>query len=185
MNQAALLTVVTSAAVGALVSSLATLLAQALERRSRRRELLLAKSIELAFRRTDLIKELAFKSGQPATFQDDATLAAGYFNALEHLFEHGELPDEFKRRHEESAKRLKEKDAKRRTLLSIRPCCTSWLDTAAPTDAAQSGQDDLGSFRRETQSCPMCRRAFALTFRPCDPSELLGEWQVEGVDPQV
>lgn len=37
-----------SAAVGALVSSIITLIGQAVERRARRRELLLSKSIELA-----------------------------------------------------------------------------------------------------------------------------------------
>jgi hypothetical protein len=73
-----LATVITSAAVGAVVSALLTLAGQYFERRSRRKELLLSKAIELAFRRTDIVKEVAFKTGRHVAFKDDASLAAGY-----------------------------------------------------------------------------------------------------------
>ena len=59
-----ILLVLSSAAVGALVSSLLTLLGSALERKARRRELLLSKAIDLAINRTQIAMTVAEKTGR-------------------------------------------------------------------------------------------------------------------------
>jgi hypothetical protein len=90
-----LVTVVTSAAVGTLVSTAIGFVGQWLERRARRRELLLTKAVEIAFSRRDFIFEMAKASKQDAEFQDEAVLAAGYYKALDHLMRKKELPPGF------------------------------------------------------------------------------------------
>jgi hypothetical protein len=86
--------ILTSAGVAALVSSVLGLLGQALERRARRQELLLAKAIELAQSRTDMVLRITEKSGQRTTFQDNAILAEGYYQWLSHLLNNGSLPND-------------------------------------------------------------------------------------------
>jgi hypothetical protein len=86
--------ILTSAGVGALVSSGVTLIGQYLERRARRKELLLSKAIELAEARTQLVLRLVEKTGKPGTFQDAVILAEGYYQWLLHLLSHGRLPDD-------------------------------------------------------------------------------------------
>ena len=53
-----------SAAIGALVSSIITLIGQAIERQARKRELLLSKSIDLAVLQLNLYKETALVNNQ-------------------------------------------------------------------------------------------------------------------------
>lgn len=84
--------ILTSAAVAALVTSIITLLGQWLERRSRRRELLLSKAIELGIHRSEFIRDLAKESNSTATFHDTAVLAEGYYRWLAHLLDNGALP---------------------------------------------------------------------------------------------
>lgn len=90
------ITVVTSAAVGALVSAGIGFLGQYLERRARRKELLLTKAIDLAFRRTDVMFRIAERNNRGMVVRDDASLTGDYYRILEHLFEHGVLPSDFK-----------------------------------------------------------------------------------------
>lgn len=87
-----ILLVLTSAGVAAFVSGLITLSGQYLERRSRRRELLLAKSLEFAIERTRFVKELADKSGATVEYHDPAMLAEVYYQWFLHLIENDALP---------------------------------------------------------------------------------------------
>jgi len=86
------LIILTSAGIAALVSGIIALFGQMLERRARRRELLLTKSIELAIQRTDLAERFAKTEGAPVTLLDHAQLAEVYYQWLSHLVDHGELP---------------------------------------------------------------------------------------------
>ncbi len=88
------LVIVTSAGIGALISSGLNLLAQVLERRSRRRELLLSKAIDLAAARTQTVMRAAERSGATAVIQDELINAESYYQWLDHLMEHGKLPDD-------------------------------------------------------------------------------------------
>lgn len=87
-------TVVTSAAVGAVAAAIVNLIGQWLERRSRSRELLLAKAVELAIERSRFAFEVAKASGQSATLRDHAELAATYFRWLNHILAKGILPED-------------------------------------------------------------------------------------------
>lgn len=87
------LTVLTSAAVGVLVSSVITVLGQYLERKVRRRELLFTKSIECAVRRN----EFAHQLGQPGPYYDEVVVAGVYYGWLKHLLDYGELSEEAKK----------------------------------------------------------------------------------------
>lgn len=84
--------VLTSAAIAAIVSSGATLVGQAIERRSRRRELLLTKAIELARAKSERAVWIAERTGTSVRLQDDIVSAETYFRWLTHLFDKGILP---------------------------------------------------------------------------------------------
>jgi hypothetical protein len=86
------LTVLTSAAIGALVSSAVTLIGQHLERRARRDELLFTKAIDLAAAQRDFTLSLAEKSGATATLIDPAINAETYFRWFKNLIDTGKLP---------------------------------------------------------------------------------------------
>ena len=103
-------TVVTSAAVGALASSLIGLVGAALERRARRRELLLEKAIQMAHTRREFVMGLVEKTGGEAALRDDVSLAAEYFQLLDHLIETGNLPESFKAKERESLTASAEND---------------------------------------------------------------------------
>lgn len=87
-----LLLILTSAGVAALVSGLLTFAGQWLERRARRRELLLAKAIELSIERTRFLTDLAQKLGRDIEIQDNAMLAEVYYQWLLHLLDNDKLP---------------------------------------------------------------------------------------------
>jgi hypothetical protein len=95
------LTILTSAAVGALVSSMVTLAGQYLERRSRRAELLLTKALEMAIRKSDLTLEALNTSGEGSVqLPDEVISAETYFRWLKSLLVSGKLPidaEKFKR----------------------------------------------------------------------------------------
>jgi hypothetical protein len=86
------LTVLTSAAVGALVSSGVTLIGQHLERRARRDELLFNKAIDLAEAQREFFLAFADKSGATATLIDPAINAETYFRWFKILLDTGKLP---------------------------------------------------------------------------------------------
>lgn len=97
--------VVTSAAVAALVSALAALVGQYLDRRGARRHLLLEKSIELAKLQTEQAWRAA-QAGRTVYLADSVILAETYYRWLSHLLDHDELPEEAKQKHEESRARV-------------------------------------------------------------------------------
>jgi hypothetical protein len=84
--------VLTSAGTAALASSIISLVGQALERRSRRRELTLTKALEMADQRVKDTTELAMKTGAALTILDTVIIAETYYRWLTHLMDHGELP---------------------------------------------------------------------------------------------
>ena len=94
MDMTTLITIITSAAVGALASSILSLIGQHLERKSRREELLMVKAIDLAMHKTDLVKELTIKLDKSATIHDTVFLAAEYYKDLRHLIKRGGLRPE-------------------------------------------------------------------------------------------
>lgn len=85
-------TVLTSAAVGVLVSSIFTLFGQILERRSRRNELLLTKALEMAIRKSDISLEAAKLSNRNVILIDDVNSAETYLRWLKSLLRSGNLP---------------------------------------------------------------------------------------------
>lgn len=87
-------TVITSAAVGAVAAAIVNVLGQALERRSRRRELLLAKAVELAVERVRFAFEVAKASNHKAALKDPGITCATYYKWLSHLLDKGELPSD-------------------------------------------------------------------------------------------
>jgi hypothetical protein len=84
-------TIITAAAVGSIASTVLTLVGQAFERRSRQRELLLSRSLDLAGSKRDFLIRLADKTGATVTLKDDIFLAEEYYEALSHLLRTGTL----------------------------------------------------------------------------------------------
>jgi len=97
-----IITIVTSAAVGALISGAMMLFGQWRERTARRKELLVAKAIELAVARREFVIKVADRAQTKAYLIDDVSLAADYYRVLEHLMDEGKLPDWFVSREAES-----------------------------------------------------------------------------------
>ena len=71
-----------SAAVGALTSSVVTLIGQAIERQARKRELLLSKSIDLAVLQMNLYKEAAVINNQKVDLMPYLFYARWYHREL-------------------------------------------------------------------------------------------------------
>jgi hypothetical protein len=86
------LIVLTSSAVGVLVSGVVTLVGQRLERRARRDELLLTKALEMAVQRTAIMVQLAEKTGATVSLVDEVINAETYFRWLKSVLETGKLP---------------------------------------------------------------------------------------------
>lgn len=95
--------IIASAAVGCIAGSAIPFVGAWFERRSRRKELLLGKAVELAIHRFESVSRLAKDSGQKATLQDPAVLSATYFKWLEHIVDTGELPKEAKEAQEKKS----------------------------------------------------------------------------------
>ncbi len=74
--------VVTSAVVAAAVTGIINAVTQAMERRARRREILLAKAAELAVAQNQTITQMAAKSEEGATVRDVAVLTCAYYREL-------------------------------------------------------------------------------------------------------
>lgn len=95
--------VVTSAAVGALVSTAINVVSQWRERSARRRELLFRAAMELAHKRQELFVSEALRTRTPLLVPDPVFNIAEYFDSLEHLFDKGKLPAELHAKQESSA----------------------------------------------------------------------------------
>jgi hypothetical protein len=89
-----IVTIITSAAVGAVVAAGINFVNQLLERRARRKELLLSKAIELACDRTRVALEAAKEYKTDLKLGDAAVHAVEYYRMLEHLWDTGVLPPE-------------------------------------------------------------------------------------------
>lgn len=87
--------IVTSAAVGAVVSGAFQFLGQMLERRSRRRERLFDEAIRIALIRREQGMAHAKAEGYPFVDPDPVVRAAGYYKALAQLFDEGRIPHDF------------------------------------------------------------------------------------------
>ena len=90
MNLAA--TILTSAVISAVIASIFSMAAQAIERRARRRELLFIKSIELAKENREFLLRIAKETGATASLHDYAVYAEMYFWLLTELHDKGRLP---------------------------------------------------------------------------------------------
>jgi hypothetical protein len=88
------LTILGSAAIGALVSSLITALSQWRERSSRKRELLVSKSIEMAHKWTDNSMRILEHTGKSGDLYPDVVLARWYHRQLTRLFNEGKIADD-------------------------------------------------------------------------------------------
>lgn len=91
------LAVLTSAAVGALVSSAISVWGQYLERSARRKELLLANALEMAKRRSDRLIQAAHAGGGAVKLYDEVIMAEIYYGWLKSLIESGQLPPSAKK----------------------------------------------------------------------------------------
>lgn len=91
------LTILGSAAIGALVSSIITALSQWRERASRKRELLVSKSIEMAHKHTDNSLRILERNGKSGELYPDVVLARWYHKQLTRLFDEGKVADDLER----------------------------------------------------------------------------------------
>lgn len=85
-------TILTSAAVGALVAQLVQLAGQWAERRARRRELIFRFAVEAARATNEMTLQVARESNRPAMLKDSIVMAASYYPLVEHVFDKGGLP---------------------------------------------------------------------------------------------
>lgn len=91
-----------SAAIGALVSSITTLIAQILERNAKKKELLFTKAVELAQADTQQTMEILKQSKRPVLIEPTIMLVEKYLTSLTQLHKTGSLPAEVKTGYEKS-----------------------------------------------------------------------------------
>lgn len=85
-------TILTSVVVSAVVASIFNLFGQWAERRSRRRETLFLKAVELAKVNREFLAMVADETGQTAKIADVVVYAEMYHWLLEALYDKGSLP---------------------------------------------------------------------------------------------
>jgi hypothetical protein len=90
-----------SAAIGALVSSLFTLLSSTFERRSRRRELLLSKAIDLAELQVKLLQDAATAGGSTARIYPYIVYVRWYHKQLTQLHFNGKVSHSLEEKYRE------------------------------------------------------------------------------------
>lgn len=97
MDKTQLITLVLgSAAIGALVSSVISLVGQYFERQSRRKELILAKSVELAVAWANTKLEIAKSSNQSVFIENQTVITEINYKCLMGLLKHGEIPAKYR-----------------------------------------------------------------------------------------
>ena len=84
--------ILTSAAVGAIVSSIVTVTSQFFDRRVRRDELLIKAATELAIKHADFVINAAEKTGRDAVIPPHGWLVYDFYRQLRHLMRYHELP---------------------------------------------------------------------------------------------
>jgi len=87
-----------SAAVGALVSSVITLIGQSIERKARQKELLLSKAIELAELQNAMLKAAAEMSGRTVSMLPYIVQTRWFHKELANLLSEGKLSPEMERK---------------------------------------------------------------------------------------
>jgi len=87
-------TVLASAGVSAIVSSIITLVGKWQDRRQQAKVMLFDLAFRIAKERTELILKAADKSGGSASLRDDVFQAADYYKWIKHLFDKDVLPAE-------------------------------------------------------------------------------------------
>jgi hypothetical protein len=90
MNQTFVL-VLSSAAVGALISSLIMVIGQVLERRAKRRELLFTKAIEMGQANVELLKETADRGRNSVALRPLVVYVRWHYKQLCSLYDSGRL----------------------------------------------------------------------------------------------
>jgi hypothetical protein len=88
------------AGVGALVSGLLTVIAQAVERRARRRELIMKTASDLAMKHFEQAISLTKAGTQPAGVWPLGTLTYDYYLQLTSLMKDGKLPPDMQKDYE-------------------------------------------------------------------------------------
>ena len=91
-----MITIITSAAVGAIVSALINIVGQYFERESRRKELLLSKAVEMAIERARFTFDVAKASNARADIPDQAVMAATYYQWLKDILYRDKQPQDVK-----------------------------------------------------------------------------------------
>ncbi|MDO9182445.1 MAG: hypothetical protein Q7U04_08550 [Bacteriovorax sp.] len=86
--------ILTSAVVASLISGLAIFTNGIFDRKSRRKELLMNISYNLAKEKTDLVLKIAIEDNRPATLQESIVLMETYYQYLIQLDCKGKLPIE-------------------------------------------------------------------------------------------
>lgn len=91
-----ILALIGATGLGSLLSFIFALLGQAIERRSRVKELLLSKAVEMAHHRTETIANAAKHTGQPLVIESPILYTFEIYQELTHLFKTGKLPTQTK-----------------------------------------------------------------------------------------
>jgi hypothetical protein len=91
MNTQILLALLGSAAIGALVSNIITLLGQRLERKSRREELAVTKAMEMAHENTRVRMEILKDSETAGLIAPSVLGFEDYYISVKHVLDHGKL----------------------------------------------------------------------------------------------
>src|SRR6266700_6051486 len=85
--------VLTSAVVSAVVTSILTMFGQYFERRTKEKELLFTKCVQLAQTKVEFLMKVAEKTGLTGTLADYVVYAEMYYWLLSSLHQNGKLPD--------------------------------------------------------------------------------------------
>lgn len=101
-----LLIIITSASVGALISTSITLLGQYFERKSRRKELLLSKAIEMGLSKTEFAAKVAKDFHKTIILTDAVILAAAYYKELSVLLKTENLSKDFQERSRKNIEKI-------------------------------------------------------------------------------
>lgn len=86
--------ILTSAAVGSLVSGVLAVLGQHWERKARKRQQILDMASRLAEWKSRDALDVAKHSGRAVDLLDPAVLVEAYYGWVDHLDKHGRLPDD-------------------------------------------------------------------------------------------
>lgn len=98
--------VITSASVGALISTSITLFGQYFERKSRRKELLLSKAIEMGLSKTEFAAKIAKDFHKTIILTDAINLAATYYRELNVLLKTENLSKDFQEHSRKNLEKL-------------------------------------------------------------------------------